>query len=44
MTDVQTARASSHNELQWQTIDWEQVYRNVRRLQACIIQVIQAKR
>ena len=31
------AGAASHNEVDWRTIDWSVVHRNVRRLQARIV-------
>ena len=38
------AGATSHGEVDWYTIDWRQVYRNVRRLQARIVKATQAGR
>jgi hypothetical protein len=37
MTVNTFAGAASHNEMNWQTIDWSAVHRHVRRLQARIV-------
>jgi RNA-directed DNA polymerase len=42
MTAHPTAGAASHVALNWQTIDWYAVQRNVRRLQARIVKATQA--
>lgn len=38
------AGAASHDGLDWQAIDWRRVHQSVRRLQARIVQAIQAGR
>jgi RNA-directed DNA polymerase len=38
------AGAASHNEMNWQTIDWSAVHRHVRRLQARIVKATQQGR
>jgi RNA-directed DNA polymerase len=38
------AGAASHAPTDWQTLDWQRVHRNVRRLQARIVQATQAGR
>lgn len=44
MTDVKTAGAASREAVHWQSINWQQAHRNVRRLQARIVQATQAGR
>jgi len=44
MTAVIIAGAASHVEVDWYAIDWQQVYRNVRRLQVRIVKAVQAGR
>ena len=41
MTANTFAGAASHNEVNWRTIDWSAVHRNVRRLQARIVKATQ---
>lgn len=41
MTAATTAGAASHATVDWHQIDWEQVHRNVRRLQARIVKATQ---
>ncbi len=44
MTANTFAGAASHNEVNWRTIDWSAVHRNVRRLQARIVKATQEGR
>src|SRR5256884_2167628 len=44
MTANTFAGAASHNEVNWRTIDWSAVHRNVRRLQARIVKATQQGR
>jgi len=44
MTAVRTAGAASHRAATWHAIDWRKAYRNVRRLQARIVQAVRASR
>ncbi len=44
MTVAQPTGAVSHHEVDWHTIDWEQVHRTVRRLQARIVKATQELR
>ena len=44
MTANTFAGAASHNEVNWQTINWSAVHRNVRRLQARIVKATQEGR
>ena len=41
---VKNTGAASHEEVEWQAIDWPKVYRNVRRLQARIVKAKQEGR
>jgi len=38
------AGAASHNQVDWQAIDWQKAHRNVRRLQARIVKATQEGR
>ncbi len=44
MTAGLPAGAASHVEVDWHSIDWQQVTENVRRLQARIVKATQAGR
>ena len=44
MTASLKAGATSHETTEWQALDWQAITRTVRRLQALIVQAIQAKR
>src|SRR2546421_1146375 len=44
MTANTFAGAASHTEVNWRTIDWSAVHRNVRRLQARIVKATQEGR
>ncbi len=44
MTAALPAGAASHREVDWHSIDWQQVNQNVRRLQARIVQATKAGR
>src|SRR5437660_1011895 len=44
MTANTFAGAASHTEVNWRTIDWSAVHRNVRRLQARIVKATQQGR
>jgi len=44
MTAMQIAGATSHETTEWQALDWQAMMRTVRRLQARIVQAIQARR
>lgn len=41
---VKDAGAASRGEVEWHTIEWQKVYRNVRRLQARIVKAMQEGR
>ena len=44
MTATLIAYATSHGTTEWQALDWQAITRTVRRLQARIVQAIQARR
>jgi RNA-directed DNA polymerase len=44
MTANTFAGAASHSEVNWRTINWSAVHRNVRRLQARIVKATQEGR
>ena len=44
MTAAKAAGAASHGVMNWHAIEWQQVHRNVRRLQARIVKAVQAGR
>ena len=44
MTATLIAGATSHGTTEWQALDWQAITRTVRRLQARIVQAIQARR
>jgi RNA-directed DNA polymerase len=44
MTATKIAGATSHEPIEWQALDWQAITRTVRRLQARIVQAIQARR
>jgi RNA-directed DNA polymerase len=44
MTAAIAAGATSHNRVDWQAIDWQDVHGNVRRLQMRIVKALQAGR
>jgi RNA-directed DNA polymerase len=41
---AQVAGAASHANIDWQTLDWQQIYQNVRRLQMRIVKATKAGR
>jgi RNA-directed DNA polymerase len=44
MTAIRIAGAPSPETTEWQALDWQALTRTVRRLQARIVQAIQARR